>query len=713
MPVSPNTRPPTCAMTVGYAHHKDFHGGAFTLQDIKLDTPPDVLKDMEVICVDQSPGEEESKELQKLWRGHSAGGLWGAQYHEYTERVGTSHSRGLIFEKAHGRIVVVMDCHVLLPAAARHRWYDRIREYFEDPVHAKDILSGPILNDNIRRRDGKWSTMATHYADHWRAQMWGTWAGTYQCTCGGWYFATWSEGNLVRYEDVTMAPKFHKECPACGKRLPLLDWSGHDRRLEDYGYKNVGADGGEPFEISGQGLGFFAMLKEHWPGMPEGLWGFGGEELSLHSLVRANGGRAVCDPEIPWWHRFQRPGGTTYPNTCWYKARNYVVWFNRLRELTGDTARYDLEHIRRHFMDEEKVMPTEDWRALVEDPLGHVHGPTDKHVQPVMVGGQPQAYYKRTIEEAFEAFRNVPRDLNEHFMLIRELAANCDHVTLFGKRKEADLAFAMGLVDRARATGKTPKMVSHNLEKDTLLFELDQLLLGPPAVRATTPPLVAYVRDEKPSTAVPELEEDTDALWLDTVHHADRTRGELRRFGPRVRRYIFIRGTAAFGIEAEGGGPGMYDAAREWCDEHPEWFVCYHTPNQYGITVLGCMEEDRPPKAIIPWPPGRGPGTELKKMLANIGIEQMPGCDCLGTMIEMDSIGVEGCKNNIDAYVARLKENAPRWGWQSKLGAAVWTVFTGLIWKINPTDPFPSLVKEAIRRAEADEVLREKGKKKI
>lgn len=690
-------------ISVGYAHHKDYHGGAFTLQDIKMDTDPELLQKVEFLCVDQTPDPDpHGKEIGGLFRGFAASGTAGAQYIPFTEKVGTSYARAELFKRARGRVVVCMDCHVLL----QRGWIEKLLAYFEDPAHAKDIVSGPILTDAIRQWNDpkrRYSVMATHYADHWRSEMWGTWASTWACPCG-WTFSTWKDGNLVRYEHVVMDPKFVKACPKCAKKLPMLDWYGHDQALEKAGYVNLGTDGTDPFEISGQGLGMFAMLKESFPQLPEGLWGFGAEELSLHSLVRHLGGRAVCHPECRWWHRFPRPEPSTYPNTHWYKCRNYVIWFNHLRQLTGDAARWDLEIVRKHFVDVEKVVPQHEWEAMVADPMGRVHGPTEQYKEPVMVNGQPQAYYKRTLEEVYEHHRNIKRDLEQHFPLMRELASNCDHVTLFGKRKEADIAFAMGLVDRHLAQRDTvPRMVSHNLEKDTVLLELDALLMGLPNVRANTPHLVEYHRDDKDSIQVPALDEETDALWIDTVHHADRLRGELAKYLPKVRRYVFLRGTGNFGNEAEGGGPGLYEPARELCNaEGSPWFVCYHTPAEYGLTVLSRNEEDRPPTPIIPWPPGFGPGTELRKMLASIGVHQIPGCDCLSKMIEMDVLGVEGCRAKQDDLAKYLKDNAPRWGWEGILNAAVWTVLTGMVFRINPTDPFPSLIKEAIRRAEAD-----------
>jgi len=61
----------------------------------------------------------------------------------------------------------------------------------------------------------------------------------------------------------------------------------------------------EPFEIPMQGLGLFAMRKAAWPGFNPLFRGFGGEEGYIHEKVRQRGGKALCLPQLGWWHRFR------------------------------------------------------------------------------------------------------------------------------------------------------------------------------------------------------------------------------------------------------------------------------------------------------------------------------------------------------------------------------------------------------------------------
>ena len=52
------------------------------------------------------------------------------------------------------------------------------------------------------------------------------------------------------------------------------------------------------------------------------------------------------------------------------------------------------------------------------------------------------------------------------------------------------------------------------------------------------------------------------------------------------------------------------------------------------------------------------PGTELKKLLARVGITASPDCSCNARAAEMDRQGVEWCEANVDTIVGWLREQA-------------------------------------------------------
>lgn len=59
---------------------------------------------------------------------------------------------------------------------------------------------------------------------------------------------------------------------------------------------------------------------------------------------------------------------------------------------------------------------------------------------------------------------------------------------------------------------------------------------------------------------------------------------------------------------------------------------------------------------------GGGPGTELKKILALVGITATPNCSCNARAAEMDRQGCSWCEEHIDTIVGWLREEAEKRG---------------------------------------------------
>ena len=242
-------------LTIGMAVHDDFHGVYFTSQSLRMFHAAD-MHDVEIVVVDNSPDTEHGRQTKRLVEAWLHVGTAGARYIPMPEPVGTSAPRNRVFAEASGDYVACVDSHVLF-------WPDSIRRlkaYFDAHPDTGDLLQGPLVYDDLR-------SIATHFADEWRGQMWGTWA---------------------------------------------TDPRGID--LD-----------GEPFEIPGQGLGLFACRRDKWLGFNEHFRGFGGEEMYVHEKFRKAGHRTLCLPFLRWLHRFGRPDGVRYNLTLWSKVRNYVI----------------------------------------------------------------------------------------------------------------------------------------------------------------------------------------------------------------------------------------------------------------------------------------------------------------------------------------------------------------------------------------------------
>lgn len=101
-----------------------------------------------------------------------------------------------------------------------------------------------------------------------------------------------------------------------------------------------------------------------------------------------------------------------------------------------------------------------------------------------------------------------------------------------------------------------------------------------------------------------------------------------------------------------------------------------------------------------PQPAGQkpGPGTHLKGIFRELGFEACPICQ--GRAAQMDNWGAAGCREHFEEIVGWLRETAGRLGWAERFALVGRATASGWLLKVNWLDPIPSLVEEAIRRAE-------------
>lgn len=95
-----------------------------------------------------------------------------------------------------------------------------------------------------------------------------------------------------------------------------------------------------------------------------------------------------------------------------------------------------------------------------------------------------------------------------------------------------------------------------------------------------------------------------------------------------------------------------------------------------------------------------GPGTELKTMLASVGIQPGANCPCREMMRKMNRWGVAGCREHRGEIVMHIQQQMQGRSWRDKLAAAAKAAANGLAFQLDPRDIPGSLVDEAIRRAE-------------
>ena len=148
-------------ITLGMATYQDFDGVYFTLAAARL--YQQVAHEVELVVVD-SLGEATADGTGCAATKKAVGDL-GGRYVHAPHAKGTAAPRDLVFREATGDVVVCVDCHVLLEPGA----LARVAAFFADPAHARDMLQGPLLNDDR-------VTTSSHFHPQWRKRMFGTWA---------------------------------------------------------------------------------------------------------------------------------------------------------------------------------------------------------------------------------------------------------------------------------------------------------------------------------------------------------------------------------------------------------------------------------------------------------------------------------------------------------------------------------------------------------
>jgi hypothetical protein len=87
-----------------------------------------------------------------------------------------------------------------------------------------------------------------------------------------------------------------------------------------------------------------------------------------------------------------------------------------------------------------------------------------------------------------------------------------------------------------------------------------------------------------------------------------------------------------------------------------------------------------------------GPGSELKAVLAELGLKESGGCPCESRQAKMNEWGVEGCLANRAEIEGWLRDEASKAGWKARLKAAAKAVTSGIAFHLNPLDPAPGLL---------------------
>jgi cephalosporin hydroxylase len=157
-------------------------------------------------------------------------------------------------------------------------------------------------------------------------------------------------------------------------------------------------------------------------------------------------------------------------------------------------------------------------------------------------------------------------DINEHLPVLSQLTEECKHVTELG----------VGPAQSTRAF----------LRHDVVLHSYEyRPMTGIPQFFEEAKKSGRNVSLHIADTRQVEIEE-TDLLFVDSLHIYEQVKEELRLHSSKAKKYIVFHDTTTFEFNGEFGGKGIWPAIQEFLDEHPEWKLKERRYNNNGLTVL-------------------------------------------------------------------------------------------------------------------------------
>ena len=189
------------------------------------------------------------------------------------------------------------------------------------------------------------------------------------------------------------------------------------------------------------------------------------------------------------------------------------------------------------------------------------------------------------LERKINQLYQTPSDINEHLPTIIKYGQECDHITEMGVR---GVLSTWGWLASAPKT----KLISYDLHNPSKWGG---------NIKEVEETAQAYgINFQFIEANVLEIDiEKTDLLFIDTWHHYNQLKCELKRHSSKVRKYICFHDTTSYEHHSEPTtsensfdeelvwDKGLWDAVVEFLDENKEsWRLKERFTNNNGFTVI-------------------------------------------------------------------------------------------------------------------------------
>jgi hypothetical protein len=195
------------------------------------------------------------------------------------------------------------------------------------------------------------------------------------------------------------------------------------------------------------------------------------------------------------------------------------------------------------------------------------------------------------LEEQINKIYQTPSDINEHIPTILKYGQQCDHITEMGVR---------GILSTWAWLACAPK-------NKFIAYDLHHPSRWGGDIESVEKTAQYYgINFEFVEANVLEVDiEETDLLFIDTWHHYDQLKAELKKHSSKAKKYICFHDTTSYEYNSEpttsenafGGnltqGKGLWDAITEFLEENKEiWKLKERFTNNNGFTIIERINND-------------------------------------------------------------------------------------------------------------------------
>jgi len=159
-------------------------------------------------------------------------------------------------------------------------------------------------------------------------------------------------------------------------------------------------------------------------------------------------------------------------------------------------------------------------------------------------------------------------DINEHLPTLKKYGEMVDHITEFGVRT--------GRSTVAFLTSIPSKMYSYDISERKFNYKLYKSLSN----KKTN--FIFHKCD------ILKIEiEETDLLFIDTLHTYTQLKEELSKHGNKSKVFIILHDTETFGeVGMDNKSPGLLKAIEEFVNNNSHWFIKEKFTNNNGLIIL-------------------------------------------------------------------------------------------------------------------------------